>query len=88
MKKLFLIGVTALSLFNTAGARADASFPTRQVWQCGKTTVIWSMHAVPDHLTERRRDWFSYEVTGIEKPNNRFGWDDDGLYGGSGASTA
>jgi len=78
VKKLFLAGIAALSLFNTAGARADASFPTRLVWQCGKATVTWSMNEVPNH--EYPRSWFSYQVTGIEKPNNRFGLDDDGLY--------
>ena len=78
MKKLFLTGVAALSLFNTPGARADGSFPTRLVWQCGKATVTWSMNEVPNH--EYPRSWFSYQVTGIEKPNNRFGLDDDGLY--------
>src|SRR5262249_15798841 len=78
VKKRFLIGIAALSLFNAAGARADASFPTRLVWQCGKATVTWSMNEVPNH--EYSRSWFSYQVTGIEKPNNRFGLDDDGLY--------
>src|SRR5262252_1051574 len=78
MKKTLLAGVAALSLFNTAGARADASFSTRLVWQCGKATVTWSMNEVANH--EYPRSWFSYQVTGIEKPNNRFGLDDDGLY--------
>ena len=36
------------------------------------------MNEVPNH--EYSRSWFSYQVTGIEKPNNRFGLDDDGLY--------
>jgi hypothetical protein len=76
----FLAGVAALSVFNIAGVHADGDFPARLVWQCGKATVIWSMNEVPDHLTERPRSWFSYQVTGIEKPNNRFGLDDDGLY--------
>jgi hypothetical protein len=80
MKTLLLASVAALSVFNIAEARADAVFPTRLVWQCGKATVTWSMNEVPDHLTERPRSWFSYQVTGIENPNNRFGADDDGLY--------
>jgi hypothetical protein len=80
MKKALLASITTLLLLNIAEARADAVFPTRPVWQCGKATVIWSMNEVPDHLTERPRSWFSYQVTGIEKPNNRFGFDDDGLY--------
>jgi hypothetical protein len=77
---LVAAGVAALPLFSIAEARANADFPTRLVWQCGKVRVTWSMNEVPDHLTERPRSWLLYEVTGIEKSDNRFGFDDDGLY--------
>ena len=77
MKRTFVAALFLL-VFNIAEARAEAA--PRLVWQCGKATVAWSMNEVPDHLTESPRSWFSYQVTGIEKPNNHFGLDDDGLY--------
>ena len=79
MKKLFLIGSVALSVLS-ASAQAVETFPSRQVWQCGNVRVTWSMNDVPDYLTERPRSWFEYEVKGLEKRDNRFAADDDGLY--------
>jgi len=38
------------------------------------------MKSVSEHLTERPRSWFEYEVKGLEKRDNRFAADDDGLY--------
>jgi hypothetical protein len=78
MKNILITAALLAALANPAAA--DAVFPTRLVWQCGKVTVTWSMNKVPDHLTERPREWFSYQVTGIDRANNLFGFDDDGLY--------
>jgi len=92
MKRLLLAGVAALFLAtgaahaNTEAERLNeeegrtVSFPSRMVWQCGNVTVTWSMKSVPEHLTERPRSWFEYEVKGLEKRDNRFAADDDGLY--------
>jgi hypothetical protein len=73
--------LTLFLLLSTVPASAQAvSFPSRMVWQCGNVTVTWSMKDVPEHLTERPRSWFEYQVKGLEKRDNRFAADDDGLY--------
>ena len=89
MKKLLLTGIAALFLAtgaahaNTEAERLNeeegrtVSFPSRMVWQCGNVTVTWSMKSVPEHLTERPRSWFEYEVKGLEKRDNRFAADDE-----------
>src|SRR6266550_6930149 len=79
MRKLLLAGIAALSVLNAAEAHAGEG-SSRIVWQCGNVRVI--TRPVDSTTSEREFRFLGteYQLTGIEKSNNRFVWDEDGLY--------